>query len=72
MHQIVDNVKELLAEKGSIIKTNKHLLLHYWLKFDEMRVDSRYMSTQDFIHKCTSPTDILNAKLFLDSIREVG
>jgi hypothetical protein len=62
----------LLVNYGEQIKTNRHLLLMYWKTYDNCRIDSRYISTQDFIHKCTSPTDILNAKLFLDSIREVG
>lgn len=60
----------LLEEYGDHIKTDKHLVLLYWQKIDNVEMSKESLSTVDFLDKATPESDIISTKNLLDTIEK--
>lgn len=67
---VTDNVRQLLNEYGSSIKSDKHLLLLYFQKIDHVKMDKESISTKEFLEKASDIGDILRAKMWIEVTEE--
>lgn len=71
-NKVIKNVEVLLKHFGKHVKNDRRLVLLYWQRIDKLNITKENISTQDFLHKATNPTDIVNAKMMLDCIKKGG
>jgi len=69
MNQIINNVEKLLDTYSSRLKTDNHLLLTYWMVYDQIDMTDKRMSTLDFLNKATDARYILDAKAMLECMK---
>lgn len=59
--EIRNGVDELFERFGEHITSNHKLLLLYWQFIDGIDMDSKTISTPDWLQNSTDPIDIINA-----------
>ncbi|MNF96126.1 hypothetical protein D3C84_789050 [compost metagenome] len=66
MNKIVENVESLINEFGDKVNTDKKLVLLYWQRIDEIKMDKDNISTSDWLLRSTPANQIIDAKCLLD------
>jgi len=69
-NKVLSNVEYIINKYGSKLESDNHLLVLYWKMFDKIEVTKSTIDTQQFILKSTNSSDILNAKLLLEAMKE--
>jgi hypothetical protein len=67
MNKINNNVEMLLDKYGDL--DDMKLCLLYWQQIDQVEMNKETVSTKQLLN-ATSPRDILNAKLWVETTRE--
>lgn len=70
MNQVVRNVKGLLRKYPTTLNSDMKLSLAYWREYENLRMDSRHVSTKDLLGVRTSMDDIINARYVLELLNE--
>ncbi len=69
-NKIISNVEYIIKHFGDRIKSDMHLILVYWQRIDQVNMDKKSISTEDFLNKATNPTDIVSAKVMLECVND--
>jgi len=70
VNAIVKNVEYIIGKYGSKIDSDNKLLVTYWKLVDKVEINKEGFNTQSFLKLATNASDILNARMLIESIEK--